>query len=177
MAAMARLNRILQCNTIGFASQLTLYKSLVTSIFLYSCKTWTLLADSEKREPVFEIKCVRKLLPNWTTRQMTGCGARSTACGSTGTSSGNCQETETRMVRACHTSRQPLQHHPSRHLGGWATPWSAEEVLGGKHQRVDIPVHARTAHNGLMHTHTKNGRGSLLNHLLYSPERPNRSSD
>ena len=32
-------------------------------------------------------------------------------CGSTGTSSGNSQETETCMVRACHTSRQPLQNH------------------------------------------------------------------
>ena len=25
----------------------------------------------------------------------------------------------------CHTSRQPLKNHPSGHLGGWATPWSA----------------------------------------------------
>ena len=39
-------------------------------------------------------------------------------CGSTGTSSGSYQETETCMVRACHTPRQPPQNHPSRHLGG-----------------------------------------------------------
>ena len=32
-------------------------------------------------------------------------------CGSTGTFSGNCQETETCMVRACHTPQQPLQNH------------------------------------------------------------------
>ena len=69
--------------------------------------------------------------------------------GSTGTSSGNCQETQIRMVRACHTPRQPLQNHPSRHLGGKATPWSVEEMLDGQRQRVDIPAHARTAHNGL----------------------------
>ena len=44
-------------------------------------------------------------------------------CGSTGTSSGNCRETDTCMVRACHTPQQPLQkNHPSGHLGGWATP-------------------------------------------------------
>ena len=59
-------------------------------------------------------------------------------CGSTGTSSGNCQETETCMVRACHTPRQPLQNHPLGHLGGWATLLSAEEMLDGQHQRVDI---------------------------------------
>ena len=39
----------------------------------------------------------------------------------TGTFSGNCQETETCMVRGCHT-QQPLQNHPSGHLGGRATP-------------------------------------------------------
>ena len=53
------------------------------------------------------------------------------------------------MVRACHTPRQPLQNHPSGHLGGWATPWSAEGMLDGQQQRVNIPAHARTAHNGL----------------------------
>ena len=70
--------------------------------------------------------------------------------GSTATFSCNCQETETCMVRACHTPRQPLQNHPSGYLGGWATPWSAEEMLDGQHQRVDIPAYARTAHNGLL---------------------------
>ena len=42
------------------------------------------------------------------------------------------------------------QNHPSRYLGGWATPWSAEEMLDGQHQRVDISTHARAAHKGLL---------------------------
>ena len=54
------------------------------------------------------------------------------------------------MVRACHTPRQPLQNHPSGHRRGLATPRSAEEMLDGQHQRVDIPAHARTAHRGLL---------------------------
>ena len=29
--------------------------------------------------------------------------------------------------------------HPSGHLGEWATPWSAEEMMDGQRQRVDIP--------------------------------------
>ena len=45
MAAMARLNRIWWSNTISFASTFMLYKFLVTSILLYGCETWTLLAD------------------------------------------------------------------------------------------------------------------------------------
>ena len=32
---------------------------------------------------------------------------------------------------------------------GWAMPWSAEEMLDGQRQRVDIPRLARTANNGL----------------------------
>ena len=64
-------------------------------------------------------------------------------CGSTGTSSGNFEETETCVVWACYTPRKPLQNHSSWHLGGWATPWSAEGMLDGQHQRVDIPAHAQ----------------------------------
>ena len=70
--------------------------------------------------------------------------------GSTRTSSGNFQEAETCMVQACHTPQQPLQNHPSRHLGGWTMLWSAEEMLDGQHQRVDIPAHAGAAHKGLL---------------------------
>ena len=36
------------------------------------------------------------------------------------------------------------------HLGGWATPWSAEDMMDGQHQRVDISAHARTTHKGLL---------------------------
>ena len=56
MAAMARLNRIWWLNTISFTSKFKLYKSLVTSILLYGCETWTLLADSEKKRiQAFEV--------------------------------------------------------------------------------------------------------------------------
>ena len=39
-------------------------------------------------------------------------------CGSTGISSSNCQEIENCMVQAYHMPWQPLQNHPSGHLGG-----------------------------------------------------------
>ena len=62
MAAIARLNGIWRCSAISFTSKFKLYRSLVTSILLYGCKTWTLLADSEKGIQSFETKCLRKLL-------------------------------------------------------------------------------------------------------------------
>ena len=48
------------------------------------------------------------------------------------------------------TPRQRLENRPSGHLGGQAMPWSAEEILDGQHQRVDVPARARTVHNGLL---------------------------
>ena len=62
MATMARLKRIWRCNTISFASKFKLYKSFVTSVLVYGCEMWTLIADSEKRTQAFETKCHRKLL-------------------------------------------------------------------------------------------------------------------
>ena len=50
------------------------------------------------------------------------------------------------MVLACHKPGQPLQGH----LGGRAMPWSAEETLDGHYQKMEIHVHARTAHKSLL---------------------------
>ena len=57
-------------------------------------------------------------------------------CRPLGTSSSNFQETETHMVPACNALRLALHNHSSRHLGGWATPRSAEEMLDGQRQRL-----------------------------------------
>ena len=62
MAALARLKRIWRYNNTSFTSNFKLYKSLATAILLYCCKTWTLLADSEKKIQAFETECLRKLL-------------------------------------------------------------------------------------------------------------------
>ena len=56
MAAMARLNRIWQCNTVSCESNFKPYFFLVTSVLLSGCETWTLLADSEKRIQALETK-------------------------------------------------------------------------------------------------------------------------
>ena len=133
-SAMARLNRIWRCNTISFARQFKLYKYLITSILLYACKTWTLLADSVKKNPGFPNQVHEETSPYLlfgAQDQRLGSDKDQLPCGSTGTSSGKCQEMETCMVWACHTPRQPLQNHPSGHHEGWAMPWSAEEMLVG----------------------------------------------
>ena len=73
MAAMARLNRIWQCNIISFANKFKVYKSLVTSILLYGCKTWNLLATLKRRDPDYRTKCRNfSASPTWSTRPSTG---------------------------------------------------------------------------------------------------------
>ena len=37
-------------------------RSLVSSIFLYACESWTLTAELEKRTQAFEMRCYRRLL-------------------------------------------------------------------------------------------------------------------
>ena len=37
-------------------------RSLVISIFLYACESWTLTAELEKRTQEFEMRCYRRLL-------------------------------------------------------------------------------------------------------------------
>ena len=60
-AAMARLARVWKSN-IGFPTKFKLFRSLVISILLYGCETWTLLAETERRIQAFEMKCLRRLL-------------------------------------------------------------------------------------------------------------------
>ena len=147
MAAVARLYRTWRGNTIHFTSKCTPYKSPVTPILLCGFATWALLADCEKKKKriqAFETKCLWKLLrfSYLEHKTTTGCSRNFWQY--------NCQETETPMAQACHTPGQPLQNHLSWHLGGCVTAWSAEEILDGKHQKVDIPAHARTAHKGVL---------------------------
>ena len=58
---------------------------------------------------------------------------------------------------------------PKPSFGGTLDGGSAEDMLDGPHQRVDIPAYARTAHKGLLQ---KTGRGSLLNRPSWPPNDP-----
>ena len=49
-------------NNISLGSKVKLMRSLVISIFLSACESWTLTAVCEKRTQAFEIRCYRRLL-------------------------------------------------------------------------------------------------------------------
>ena len=47
---------------MSLSSKISLMRSLVTSIFLYACESWTLTAEIQRKMQATEMKCYRKIL-------------------------------------------------------------------------------------------------------------------
>ena len=60
--ALTKLKPIWRDNNISLGSKVKLMRSLVISIFLYACESWTLTAELEKGTQAFEMRCYRRLL-------------------------------------------------------------------------------------------------------------------
>ena len=61
-SAMTRLVILWKNNAISFPTEIKLCKSLVLSILLDECESWTLTADLERQIHAFENKCYRMVL-------------------------------------------------------------------------------------------------------------------
>ena len=61
-SALARLRPIWENKKIRMKYKIRLLRSLVISIFLYACESWTLNADLERRISAMEMRCYRRLL-------------------------------------------------------------------------------------------------------------------
>ena len=61
-AALTKLKAIWRVNKISLGPKVKLMRSLVISIFLYACESWTLTTYLAKRTQAFEIRCYRRLL-------------------------------------------------------------------------------------------------------------------
>ncbi|GFN84947.1 endonuclease-reverse transcriptase [Plakobranchus ocellatus] len=60
--ALTKLKPISNNKNIAISSKIRLLRSLVMSIFLYACESWTLNADIERRIRAMEMRCHRRLL-------------------------------------------------------------------------------------------------------------------
>ena len=56
-AALTRLKPVWNDRKISLSSTIRLMCSLVTSIFLYACKLWTLTAELQRRIQAMEMRC------------------------------------------------------------------------------------------------------------------------
>ena len=61
-AALTKLKPIWRDNNISLGSKVKLMRSLVISIFLYACESWTLTAELKNRTQAFDMRCYRRLL-------------------------------------------------------------------------------------------------------------------
>ena len=61
-SALTKLKTIWNDRNIALSSKIRLMRSLVLSIFLYACESWTLTSDLERRIQATEMRCYRRLL-------------------------------------------------------------------------------------------------------------------
>ena len=61
-SALTKLRPIWENKKIRMSYKIRLLMSLVISIFLYACESWTLNADLERRISAMEMRCYRRLL-------------------------------------------------------------------------------------------------------------------
>ena len=61
-SAMTRLAIKWRNKSISFPTKIILYRSLVLSVLLCGCESWTLAGDLQRRIQAFENKCYRRLL-------------------------------------------------------------------------------------------------------------------
>ena len=61
-AALRRLKLVWNDRSSSFSSKIQLMRSLVISIFLYSCESWTLTAELQRKTQAMEMRCYRKIL-------------------------------------------------------------------------------------------------------------------
>ena len=61
-AALTKLKPVWIDNSISLSSRIQLMCSLVTSMFLYACESWTLTAELQRRIQAMEMRCDSKIL-------------------------------------------------------------------------------------------------------------------
>ena len=61
-AALTRLKAVWNERSISLSSKMQLMRSLVTSIFLYACESWTLTAELQRRIQAMEMRSYRRIL-------------------------------------------------------------------------------------------------------------------
>ena len=61
-AALTRLKPVWDNRSVSLSSKIRLIRSLVTSIFLYACESWTLTTELQRRIQAMKMRCYREIL-------------------------------------------------------------------------------------------------------------------
>ena len=134
-AAVTKLKVIWNNKKIAISSKIRLMHSLVMSIFLYACETWTIRADIERRIQALEMRCFRKLLGISYRDHITNEEVNRAIWRPPDFS----EKTQTEVVRASHTVIWTGQDYPTGNSSRRETKRQTEETMGRQRQRVDWP--------------------------------------
>ena len=119
-AALSSPKKIWRDRNITLRSKIRLLRSLVISIFLYACESWTLTADLQRRIQAMEMRCYRRLL-NISYTEHNKCGG-------------------TQQNRACHWTIRRLAYYCQKKKAKMVWPclkvfWSLKNDHAGYSQR------------------------------------------
>ena len=117
-------------------------RSLVISIFLYACESWTLIAELEKRTHAFEMRCYRRLLNISYKDHVTNEEVRRKIQAAIGEYDGLLTLVKKRKLRRFgHVSRSSVfwfsKDNPTGHSEKKKKKRQTEEEVGRQYQRVD----------------------------------------
>ena len=135
-AALTKLKPIWRDNNISLGSKVKLMRSLVISIFLYACESWTLTAELEKRTQAFEMRCYRRLLNISYKDLVTKKEVRRKIQAAFGEYDPG-QETKAKMVWPCLKVFWFRKDNPTGHSERKKKKKQTEEEVGRQYQRVD----------------------------------------
>ena len=129
--------------SVSLSSKIRLMRSLVTSIFLYACESWTLTAKHPRRIQAMEMRCYRKMLHISYKDHVTKEEVRAKIQQAIGPHDDllheDRKETHSAVVWSClpfiRSGKKRLARHSER---GKKTRQTAEEV-GRQHQGIDRP--------------------------------------
>ena len=113
-------------------------RSMVTSIFLYACESWTLTAELQRTIQATEMRCYRKILHISYKDHDTNEKVRAKIQQAIGPPD-DCKETQSAVVWSCFPFIRSGQNHLARHSERRKKTRQTEEEVGRQHQGMDRP--------------------------------------
>ena len=140
IGALTKLKAIWKDKNTALSSKIRLMRSLVISIFLYACETWTLTAELEKKIQTAEMRCFRRLLGisygDHVTNEKVGNRIRQ-AIGPYEDLLTTFEETKTEMVWAQNKINRTCKDDPTGHCTRREKERQTEKEMGRQHNGVD----------------------------------------
>ena len=137
--------------------------SLITSIFLYACESWTLTAELQRRIQAMEMRCYRKILRISYKDHVTN---EEVGNQTTQRPPDHRKETQTAVVWSRLLFIRSGQNHLARHSERGKKTRQTEEEVGRQHQGMDRPEVCQVPEGS--GEQEKNGGNWFGNHLWCS---------